>query len=452
MIKKLLIANRGEIAVRIIRAARELGISTVAVCSTADKLSLHAQIADETVCIGGPAARDSYLNQSALLAACEITGADAVHPGFGFLSENAAFARLCRSCGVEFIGPAPEVIEALGDKSAAKSTMKRLGIPVIPGSDGPVQSLEEAAKTAREIGYPVMVKASAGGGGRGIRIVKAPEELEGAMTSASQEALACFGDGRIYVEKFIENPRHVEIQVLGDKYGNVIHLGERDCSLQRRNQKMAEESPSPIMTEELRRAMGQAAVTAARAVGYQSAGTIEFLVDGGKNFYFMEMNTRIQVEHPVTELVTALDLVAWQLRIGGGEPLSVRQEDVRISGHAIECRINAEDPDLDFRPSPGTITALHIPGGPGVRIDSGVYQGYTITPYYDSMIAKLIVWAPDRKTALAKMNWALAEFLVEGVNTNIEFQLDLIRDPAVQAGDYDIGFIGRKLKARREKR
>ncbi|MDD2954788.1 MAG: acetyl-CoA carboxylase biotin carboxylase subunit [Oscillospiraceae bacterium] len=449
MIKKLLIANRGEIAVRIIRAARELGIATVAVCSTADKLSLHAQIADETICIGGPAARDSYLNQSALLAACEITGADAVHPGFGFLSENAAFARLCRSCGVEFIGPSPEVIEALGDKSAAKSTMKRLGIPVIPGSDGPVEGFEEAAAVAGEVGYPVMVKASAGGGGRGIRIVHGPDELQGAMTSAAQEALACFGDGRVYLEKFIENPRHVEIQILGDKAGNVIHLGERDCSLQRRNQKMAEESPSPIMTEELRRAMSDAAVRAAKAVGYHSAGTIEFLVDAEKNFYFMEMNTRIQVEHPVTEVVTAIDLVAWQLRIGGGEELTLRQEDVHFSGHAIECRINAEDPALDFRPAPGTITALHIPGGLGVRIDSGVYQGYTITPYYDSMIAKLIVWAPDRKTALARMDWALAEFLVEGVDTNIEFQLDLIRDPAVQEGNYDIGFIGRKLEARR---
>ncbi len=446
MFKKVLIANRGEIAVRIIRACRELGLKTVAVFSTADRNALHARIADEAVCIGAPAAKDSYLNEKAILAACEITGADAVHPGFGFLSENAAFARNCGRCGITFIGPSPESIEMLGDKASAKATMKKAGVPVIPGSDGAVRSVEEAKKIGEEIGYPLMVKASAGGGGRGIRLVERPEDLEKQFAEASQEALSCFGDGSLYMEKFIVDPKHIEFQILADKHGNAVHLGERDCSMQRRNQKVLEESPSTVMTPQLRDRMGRAAVAAAKACGYYNAGTIEFLVDKDKNFYFMEMNTRIQVEHPITEFVTGIDLVKAQLKIAAGKELPYSQEDIKVRGHSIECRINAEKPDAGFRPSPGKIEALHIPGGPGIRIDSSVYQGYTITPYYDSMIAKLIVYAPTRQEAIAKMKWALAEFIVEGVDTNIDFQLSLIRDPAFEDGSYDIGYLGRKMK------
>lgn len=446
MFKKVLIANRGEIAVRIIRACRELGLKTVAVFSTADRNALHAKIADEAVCIGAPAAKDSYLNEKAILAACEITGADAVHPGFGFLSENASFARNCGKCGITFIGPAPESIEMLGDKAAAKSAMKKAGVPVIPGSDGAVSSMEEAKKLAEEIGFPLMVKASAGGGGRGIRLVERMEDLEAQITAARTEALNYFGDGSIYMEKFIVNPKHIEFQILADKHGNVVHLGERDCSMQRRNQKVLEESPSTIMTPQLRDRMGRAAVAAAKVCGYYNAGTIEFLVDDKNNFYFMEMNTRIQVEHPITEFVTGIDLVKAQLKIAAGKELPYSQEDIRVKGHSIECRINAESPEKGFRPSPGRIKALHIPGGPGIRIDSSVYSGYEITPYYDSMIAKLIVYAPSRKEAIAKMNWALAEFIVEGVDTNIDFQLSLIRDPVFEEGSYDIGYLGRRMK------
>lgn len=446
MFKKVLIANRGEIAVRVIRACRELGLKTVAVFSTADRTALHAQIADEAVCIGGPATKDSYLNEKAIIAACEITGADAVHPGFGFLSENAGFARNCGKCGITFIGPAPESIEMLGDKAAAKSAMKKAGVPVIPGSDGAVKSLEEAKALAEEIGFPLMVKASAGGGGRGIRLVESADELEAQITAAKQEALNFFGDDSIYMEKFIVNPKHIEFQILADKHGNVIHLGERDCSMQRRNQKVLEESPSVIMTPMLRERMGKAAVAAAKVCGYYNAGTIEFLVDDKQNFYFMEMNTRIQVEHPITEFVTGVDLVKAQLKIAAGKELPYSQEDIKVKGHSIECRINAENPELNFRPSPGKINALHIPGGPGIRIDSSAYQGYTITPYYDSMIAKLIVYAPTREEAIAKMKWALAEFIVEGVDTNIDFQLSLIRDPVFEAGNYDIGYLGRRTK------
>lgn len=446
MFKKVLIANRGEIAVRIIRACRELGLKTVAVFSTADRNALHARIADEAVCIGAPAAKDSYLNEKAILAACEITGADAVHPGFGFLSENAAFARNCGKCGITFIGPSPESIEMLGDKAAAKATMKKAGVPVIPGSDGAVRSVEEAKKIGAEIGYPLMVKASAGGGGRGIRLVERPEDLEKQFAEASSEALSCFGDGSLYMEKFIIDPKHIEFQILADKHGNAVHLGERDCSMQRRNQKVLEESPSTVMTPQLRDRMGKAAVAAAKACGYYNAGTIEFLVDKDRNFYFMEMNTRIQVEHPITEFVTGIDLVKAQLKIAAGKELPYSQEDIKVRGHSIECRINAEKPEAGFRPSPGKIEALHIPGGPGIRIDSSVYQGYTITPYYDSMIAKLIVYAPTRKEAIAKMKWALAEFIVEGVDTNIDFQLSLIRDPVFEDGSYDIGYLGRKMK------
>lgn len=446
MFKKVLIANRGEIAVRVIRACRELGLKTVAVFSTADRNALHARIADEAVCIGGPATKDSYLNEKAIIAACEITGADAVHPGFGFLSENAAFARNCGKCGITFIGPAPESIEMLGDKAAAKTAMKNAGVPVIPGSDGAVKSMDEAKKLAEEIGFPLMVKASAGGGGRGIRLVERMDDLEAQVTAAKQEALSFFGDDSIYMEKFIVNPKHIEFQILADKYGNVIHLGERDCSMQRRNQKVLEESPSTIMTPQLRNRMGKAAVAAAKVCGYYNAGTIEFLVDDKQNFYFMEMNTRIQVEHPITEFVTGVDLVKAQLKIAAGKEIPYSQEDIEIKGHSIECRINAESPEHNFRPSPGKINALHIPGGPGIRIDSSAYQGYTITPYYDSMIAKLIVYAPTREEAIAKMKWALAEFIVEGVDTNIDFQLSLIRDPVFEEGNYDIGYLGRKMK------
>lgn len=444
MFKKVLIANRGEIAVRIIRACRELGLKTVAVFSTADRNALHAKIADEAVCIGAPAAKDSYLNEKAIIAACEITGADAVHPGFGFLSENASFARNCGKCGITFIGPAPESIEMLGDKAAAKSAMKKAGVPVIPGSDGAVPTMEEAKRLAEEIGFPLMVKASAGGGGRGIRLVERMEDLESQITAARTEALNYFGDGSIYMEKFIVNPKHIEFQILADKHGNVVHLGERDCSMQRRNQKVLEESPSVIMTPMLRDRMGKAAVAAAKVCGYYNAGTIEFLVDDKNNFYFMEMNTRIQVEHPITEFVTGIDLVKAQLKIAAGKELPYSQEDIRVKGHSIECRINAESPEKGFRPSPGKINALHIPGGPGIRIDSSVYSGYEISPYYDSMIAKLIVYAPTRKEAIAKMKWALAEFIVEGVDTNIDFQLSLIRDPAFEEGNYDIGYLGRR--------
>ena len=444
MFKKILIANRGEIAVRIIRACRELGVRTVAVFSEPDRDSLHAMIADEAICIGPAKSADSYLNIKAILAACELTGAEAVHPGFGFLSENAGFARMCARCGVTFIGPSPEAMTLMGDKATAKQTMKKAGVPVVPGSDGLIESVEEAKALAEEIGYPVMVKASAGGGGRGIRRVDRPEDLEDAIVNAKQEAKSFFGDDGVYLEKFIVDPRHVEIQLLADKYGNTVYLGERDCSLQRRNQKMVEECPSPIMTPELRARMGEAAVRAAKACGYENAGTVEFLLSGGQ-FYFMEMNTRIQVEHPVTEFVTGVDLVKMQIRIAAGEELPFKQEDIRLTGHAIECRINAENPAQGFRPSPGRITALHMPGGPGIRIDTAVYSGYEITPYYDSMIAKLIAYAPTREEALKKMNWALAEFLVEGVDTNIDFQLKLLRDPDVEDGNYDIGFLGRNL-------
>ena len=444
MFKKVLIANRGEIAVRIIRACRELGVRTVAVFSEPDRESLHAMIADEAICIGPAKSADSYLNIKAILAACELTGAEAVHPGFGFLSENAGFARMCARCGVTFIGPSPEAMTLMGDKATAKQTMKKAGVPVVPGSDGLIESVEEAKALAEEIGYPVMVKASAGGGGRGIRRVDRPEDLEDAIVNAKQEAKSFFGDDGVYLEKFIVDPRHVEIQLLADKYGNTVYLGERDCSLQRRNQKMVEECPSPIMTPELRARMGEAAVRAAKACGYENAGTVEFLLSGDQ-FYFMEMNTRIQVEHPVTEFVTGVDLVKMQIRIAAGEELPFKQEDIHLTGHASECRINAENPAQGFRPSPGRITALHMPGGPGIRIDTAVYSGYEITPYYDSMIAKLIAYAPTREEALKKMNWALAEFLVEGVDTNIDFQLKLLRDPDVEDGNYDIGFLGRNL-------
>ena len=441
--EKVLIANRGEIAVRIIRACRELGLRTVAVYSEADRSALHAKIADEAVCIGPAKSADSYLNVRAIIAACEITGADAIHPGFGFLSENASFARTCEKCGITFIGPDSHSIEMLGDKAAAKEAMKAAGVPVIPGSEGAVKTLEDAKRIAGEIGYPVMVKASAGGGGRGIRVAESADKLESMVNAAKQEALSCFGNDEIYIEKFVVNPKHIEIQILADGFGNVVSLGERDCSMQRRNQKVLEEAPSTIIDPDTRAAMGRAACAAARVCGYKNAGTIEFLVDRDKHFYFMEMNTRIQVEHPITEEVTGVDIVKEQLKIAAGEPLDFKQEDVEIRGHAIECRINAENPAMNFMPSPGVIDGLFVPGGPGVRIDSAVYQGYEITPYYDSMIAKLIVHGKDRDEAIAKMKWALSEFIVDGVYTNIDFHLKLIRTEAFENGSYDNGFLNR---------
>ncbi|MDR0946194.1 MAG: acetyl-CoA carboxylase biotin carboxylase subunit [Ruminococcus sp.] len=442
-IKKVLIANRGEIAVRVIRACRELGISTAAIYSTADRSALHAQIADSAVCIGAADSKKSYLDMNAVITACKLTGSDAVHPGFGFLSENADFARLCRDNGITFIGPSPECIDRLGNKAAAKSTMAKAGVPVIPGSDGALNSYDEIKSFCDKIGYPVMIKASSGGGGRGIRRVNNPSELETNVNAAREEALNYFGDGSLYVEKFIVDPKHIEFQILADNHGNAVHLGERDCSMQRRNQKVLEETPSPIMTAELREKMGNAAVKAAKAAGYTNAGTIEFLVDRDLNYYFMEMNTRIQVEHPITEAVTGVDLVAEQIRIAAGEKLPFSQGDIALRGHSIECRINAEDPSKNFRPNPGKIESLHIPGGPGVRVDSAVYQGYTIPPYYDSMIAKLIVHAPTREQAIMKMRRSLAEFIVDGVKTNIDFELSLITDPVFLTGDYDIGYLSR---------
>lgn len=450
MFRKILIANRGEIAVRIIRACRELGVRCVAVYSTADRESLHAQIADEAICIGSPATKDSYLNMNAVIQAALNTGAEAIHPGFGFLSENAEFARLCEKAGIVFIGPSYKSIEMLGDKAAAKETMKNAGVPVIPGSDGAVRDIDDARKVAEKCGYPILVKASAGGGGRGIRRVDSPEELESQIIAAQQEAKNFFGDDTVYIEKFLVNPHHVEIQIIADKSGHTIYLGERDCSMQRRNQKILEECPSPIVSPELRERMGKAAVTAAEQCGYYNAGTIEFLVDENRDFYFMEMNTRIQVEHPITEEVTGFDLVKAQIEIASGMELDVKQEDIVLRGHAIECRINAENPEQNFRPSPGTINALYVPGGPGIRIDGAVYQGYTITPYYDSMISKLIVHGSDREEAIRKMRWALSEFIVSGVDTNIDFQLEIIKRPEFISGNYDNGFLTRYMEKRKK--
>ena len=440
MIEKILIANRGEIALRVIRACRELGIQTVAVYSTADKNALHAQIADQSVCIGGARSTDSYLNTRAILAACEITGAQAIHPGFGFLSESSRFVRLCSRCGIKWIGPDADAMDAMGDKANAKAAMIKAGVPVVTGSDGIVESLDEAKRISAEM----LVKASAGGGGRGIRRADSEEELEAALTAAKQEALRFFGNDEVYIEKFIVDPRHVEIQILADEFGNVIHLGERDCSCQRRNQKVLEESPSPIMTPELRAKMGEAAVKAAKACGYHNAGTVEFLVDKDRNFYFMEMNARIQVEHPVTEMETGIDLVKQQILIASGQKLDIKQEDVHLCGHTIECRINAEDPKNGFRPCPGKIESIHCPGGFGVRIDTAAYQGYEIPQYYDSMIAKLIVHGRDRQEAITKMRVALGEMLIEGVQTNIDYQLNLLRDEEFIKGEFDIGFLNRK--------
>jgi len=442
---KVLIANRGEIAVRIIRACREMGIATVAVYSEADRDALHTQLADEAVCIGPAPAKDSYLKIQNILSACVLTGAEAIHPGFGFLSENSRFAKMCKECNIVFIGPSPECIDKMGNKSNARDLMISAGVPVVPGSEGAIKNETQLIQTASEIGYPVMVKASAGGGGRGIRIVYEQERLVKDYESAKAESKAAFGDDTIYMEKFIEKPRHVEIQILGDKHGNVVYLGERDCSIQRRNQKVLEEAPCPVMTEKLRKQMGDTAVRAAKAVNYDNAGTIEFLLDKSGHFYFMEMNTRIQVEHPVTEMITGIDLIKEQIKIAAGEELQFTQSDIKLEGHAIECRINAENTEKGFMPSPGKIERLILPGGFNVRVDSAVYQGYVIPPNYDSMIAKLIVHGKDREEAIMKMRRALYEFIIEGVHTNIDFQLQILNDDDFVKGDYDTGFIARKM-------
>ena len=443
MFKKILIANRGEIAVRIIRAARELGIVTVAVYSEADKESLHTLLADEAVCVGPAKSTDSYLNMNAILSAAIVTGAEAIHPGFGFLSENSKFATMCEEMRIKFIGPSASVMDKMGDKINARSEMLKAKVPVIPGSDGEVFTAQEALEIAQDIGYPVMLKASAGGGGKGIRKVDKKEDLIAAFESASQEALSAFGNGAMYLEKVIYPARHIEVQILGDSFGNIIHLGERDCSLQRNNQKVLEESPSIAIGKTLRGKMGDAAVRAAKAVAYENAGTIEFLLDEASGqFYFMEMNTRVQVEHPVTEFVTGIDIVKEQIKIAAGQELTYQQKDIVISGHAIECRINAENPKFNFAPSPGKVEDLFLPsGGVGLRVDSAMYNNYTIPPYYDSMIAKIIVHGENRSDALMKMQRALYEFEVTGVVTNAEFQLDLISNPNVIAGDYDTSFL-----------
>lgn len=441
MFQKILIANRGEIAVRIIRACREMGIKTVAVYSEVDRDALHTLLADEAICIGPAPSSESYLDMERILAACEAMKADAIHPGFGFLSENAKFAELCEKCRICFIGPSAEIIHRMGNKSEARKTMMDAGIPVVPGSKEPVFTVQDGLKTAKEVGFPVMIKASSGGGGRGMRISRSEEDFAVNFQNAQMESVKGFSDDTMYIERYVENPRHIEFQILADRFGHVIHLGERDCSIQRRHQKVLEEAPSVAISPKLRKTMGEMAVRAARAVNYENAGTIEFLLDKQKNFYFMEMNTRIQVEHPVTEAVTDLDLIKEQIRIAAGEPLSVRQEDITINGHAIECRINAENPEKNFMPCPGTITDLHLPGGRGVRVDTAVYSNYKIPANYDSMILKLIVHDKDRASAIAKMRSALGELVIEGITTNLDFQYDILNDEDFEAGELDTDFI-----------
>ncbi|MEX0608294.1 MAG: acetyl-CoA carboxylase biotin carboxylase subunit [Balneolaceae bacterium] len=444
MFKKILIANRGEIALRVIRTCREMGIKTVAVYSTADVDSLHVKFADEAVCIGPPPGKESYLKIPSILAAAEITNAEAIHPGYGFLAENAEFSRICGEHDIKFIGPSPEAINRMGDKAVAKATMIKNKVPVVPGSDGVVESYEDAKKICDEIGYPVIIKASAGGGGRGMRLVNEASELEQNFQMCRNEAESAFGNAAVYIERFVLNPHHVEIQIIGDSHGNVIHLGERDCSLQRRHQKLLEEAPSPLMTPELRERMGTAAVNAGKSVNYEGAGTVEFLVDDDHNFYFMEMNTRIQVEHPVTEEVTGIDLIEEQIRVAAGEKL--KPAPLEIKTHAIECRINAEDPAHNFRPSAGEIKVFHPPGGRGVRLDTHAYAGYRIPPFYDSMIAKLIVCAPTRLEAINKMKRALEEFIIEGVKTTIPYHLQLMDDENFLKGDFDTKYLERSFK------
>lgn len=439
MFKKILIANRGEIALRIIRTCREMGIKTVAVYSTADRESLHVRFADEAVCIGPPKSADSYLNIPSILAAAEITNADAIHPGYGFLSENARFSEICRDYGIKFIGPSPEAISSMGDKATAKETMKAAGVPVVPGSEGLLEDIETAKKNAEIIGYPVIIKATAGGGGKGMRVIWKAEDLDTMFDQAKREAAASFSNDGLYMEKFIEEPRHIEIQIVGDQYGKACHLSERDCSIQRRHQKLIEEAPSPFMTDDLRQRMGEAAVRGAMAVNYEGAGTIEFLVDKHRNFYFMEMNTRIQVEHPVTEEIISYDLIKEQIKVASGIPISGKNYLPKM--HAIECRINAEDPYNDFRPSPGKITTLHVPGGHGIRVDTHIYSGYTIPPFYDSMIAKVISIAQTRDEAIATMERALSEFVIEGIKTTIPFHVKMLKDENFRAGNFNTQYM-----------
>lgn len=441
MIKKILIANRGEIAVRIIRACREMGIETVAVYSEADKEALHTKLADEAVCIGPAKSSESYLSMDKIISATIISGADAIHPGFGFLSENSKFTELCEQCNITFIGPPANVIAKLGNKQEARNTMVAAGVPVIPGSKEAVYNYRQGLAVADEVGYPVIVKAALGGGGKGMRVAYTKEEFENSFNTAQKEAQSAFGDDTMYIEHFVEHPRHIEFQILADKAGHVVHLGERDCSIQRNHQKMIEESPSIALGEELRKKMGKAAIKAAKAAGYVNAGTIEFLLEKNENFYFMEMNTRIQVEHPVTEWVTGIDLIKEQIRIANGDELAFKQSDIKITGHAIECRINAEDPEHGFRPSPGTITDMYLPGGKGIRIDTAIYSGYTIPPYYDSMIAKLIVWAKNRNEAIRKMQSALGEVIIEGIQTNVDYQYEILNNKDFLEGNIDIEFI-----------
>ena len=446
MFQKILIANRGEIALRIIRACRELGIKSVAVFSEADRDSLHTMLADEAICIGPAPSTKSYLDMSRILSAALAIGADAIHPGFGFLSENAKFAKHCDECNIKFIGPSSDIISMMGDKAAARNTMIKAGVPVVPGMEGAVVDVEEAEKIAKEIGFPLMIKAAAGGGGKGMRISYCIEDFREKFITAQQESIKGFSDDSMYMEKYIEKPRHIEFQILADEHGNVVHLGERDCSIQRRHQKVIEEAPSIAIDEKLRKSMGEAAIKAAKACSYVNAGTIEFLLDKDKNFYFMEMNTRIQVEHPVTELVTGVDLIKAQINIAAGKPLGLKQEDIVIRGHAIECRINAENPRFNFRPSPGTIKNLHLANGNGVRVDSHIYVGYKIPPNYDSMLLKLIVYAKDRDEAIAKMRSALGEMVIEGVDTNIDFDYEIINHEAYKNGDTDTHFIETHFK------
>ena len=446
MLRKVLIANRGEIAVRIIRACREMGIRTVAIYSEADKNALHTKLADEAICIGPAQSAKSYLNIKAILEAACLTGADSIHPGYGFLSENASFAKICEEMGIKFIGPKSKLIELLGNKSKAKETMKKAGVPVVRGSEGLLASKKQAVELAEEIGYPVMLKASAGGGGRGIRVAYSKDELEKEYDLVRQEAKISFNDDSIYLEKFIENPRHVEIQVLADEKGNCVHLGERDCSVQRRNQKVLEESPSGILDSKTRTKMGEVAVKAVKEIGYTNAGTIEFLVDKNLDFYFMEMNTRVQVEHPVTEMVTGIDIIKEQIKIASGEKLSFIQKDIKFTGHSMEARINAENPEKNFMPCPGTITGLHLPGGNGVRVDTAIYSGYTVPPTYDSMLAKIIVHGKDRNESIAKLKSAIAELVVEGIQTNADFILKILSNEDFVNNNYDTSFIQKLLR------
>jgi acetyl-CoA carboxylase biotin carboxylase subunit len=441
MFTKVLIANRGEIAVRVIRACKEMGISTVAVFSEADREALHVKLADEAYCIGPTASKDSYLNLTNLMSVATLTRTDAIHPGYGFLAENADFAEICAACNITFIGPAPEAINKMGAKAVARETMKAVGVPTVPGTEGLIENIQEAAAVAQEIGYPVIIKATAGGGGKGMRVAYNEEELVKSVRQAQKEAETAFGNAGVYLEKYLEEPRHIEIQIMGDKHGNVIYLGERDCSIQRRHQKLLEEAPSPALDEGLRREMGQAAVAAAQAVNYSGAGTVEFLLDKHGQFYFMEMNTRIQVEHPVTEMVTGIDLIKEQILVAAGFPLSIAQEDIVLNGWSIECRINAENPAKNFMPSPGKVLAYLPPGGYGVRVDSAVYSGYQISPFYDSMVAKLIVWGKDREEAIQRMKRALGEFVIEGVKTTIPFHLKLLEHEDFVKGNFNTKFL-----------